>query len=131
MNHILSYMVTIQSDNKKQEPCWWAVKPDKEKIMTQFTEHVSKKFYNRAVKEAKEIKQMHFLDPSPVQAKLEFTYKMLDIRDAYMNGIRDMIDYKYLTIIDFDFMELSTELDNVIGFIANNLYEQLKLKESK
>lgn len=98
--------------------------------MTQFTKHISEKFYNEAVKTAKEVKEYYrndYLFSST--AMLDFTNKMLDYRAIYMKGIRDVISYNYSTIVDIDMMELSTELDNIISFLANDLYKQLK--ESK
>ena len=96
--------------------------------MTQFTEHIKEKFYNRAVKVAKEVMGYYDNDPEfSFTAKLDFTAKVLEIAHSYMNGVRDTLDS--MSIHTISYMELSTELTNIIDFLANNLYEQLK--ESK
>ena len=94
--------------------------------MTTFTEHISKHFYDEAVKKAKEIEQMYASDTSVCQARLDFTTQMLDYKRAYLQGLVDTLLYAPIPMenLGVNYLEISTKLDEVIGFLANEIKKE-------
>lgn len=90
--------------------------------MTQFTIRISKDFYNDAVRIAKEIEEHYENDSSVVTARLDFTCQILDYREAYMKGVRSVLDSMGMGNVEY--MELSTALDEIISFVAKEIKKE-------
>lgn len=96
--------------------------------MTTFTEHITKHFYEEAVKKAKEIDKMYASSNSVCEARLDFTSQMLDYKKAYLQGLCDTLLYSAIpmTNIGVNYLEISTKLDEVIGFLAMEIKKESK-----
>ena len=94
--------------------------------MTTFTEHITKHFYEEAVKKAKEIDKMYASSTSVCEARLDFTSQMLEYKSAYMKGLVDTLLYSKIMLSDIgvNYLEISTKLDEVIGFLANEIKKE-------
>lgn len=100
--------------------------------MRKFTTHITKRFYEEANEKAKEIEEMYASDTSGCTARLDFTNQMLEYKTAYLKGIYDTLMCSCISLAELDvsWMELTTELDKIIGDIANGIKCGVK-KESK
>ena len=96
--------------------------------MTTFTEHISKHFYNEAVKKAKEIDELYASSTSVSEARLSFTSEMLDYKKAYLQGLCDTLLYSAIpmTELKVNYLELSAKLDEIIGFLAKEIKKESK-----
>ena len=94
--------------------------------MTTFTEHITKHFYEEAVKKAKEIDRMYASSNSACEARLDFTCQMLDYKKAYLQGLCDTLLYSAIpmTELKVNYLEISTKLDEVIGFLAKEIKKE-------
>lgn len=96
--------------------------------MKKFTTHITKRFYEEANEKAKEIEEMYASDAHGCTARLDFTNQMLEYKTAYLKGIYDTLMCSCISLAELDvsWMELTTELDKIIGDIANGIKKESK-----